>query len=146
MKSIVLLVAAVAFLDGQVPYERILNARSEPGNWLTYSGDYRAHGYSALDLINTSNVASLRVSWMYQIRTTHHFETMPLVFDGIMYITEPPSDVTALDLRTGRPIWSYRRTIPAVPLCCGQVNRGVAVLDDQLFIGTLDAHLVALDL
>ena len=147
MKLILLLLAAGAVLHGQVPYERILKAHLEPGNWLTYSGDYQAHGYSALDLINTSNVAGLKVAWMYQIGTTHHFETMPLVFDGIMYITEPPSDVTALDLRTGRPIWSYRRSLPkGVIVCCGQVNRGLAVLDDQLFLGTVDAHLVALDL
>ncbi|HXA64972.1 MAG TPA: PQQ-dependent dehydrogenase, methanol/ethanol family [Bryobacteraceae bacterium] len=147
MKLILLLLAAGAVLHGQVPYERILKAHLEPGNWLTYSGDYQAHGYSALDLINTSNVAGLKVAWMYQIGTTHHFETTPLVFDGIMYITEPPSDVTALDLRTGRPIWSYRRSLPkGVIVCCGQVNRGLAVLDDQLFLGTVDAHLVALDL
>jgi alcohol dehydrogenase (cytochrome c) len=83
---------------------------------------------------------------MYQIRAHHKVETSPLVFDGIMYISEPPSDVTALDLRTGRPIWSYRRSMPAVPVCCGQVNRGVAALGDQIFVGTLDAHLIALDM
>jgi len=84
MKGALLLIASVAALVGQVPYERILKAHSEPGNWLTYSGDYQAHGYSGLDQINTSNVASLKVAWMYQIKTTHHFETTPLVFDGIM--------------------------------------------------------------
>jgi len=83
---------------------------------------------------------------IYQVHAHHKLETSPLVFDGIMYITEPPSDVTALDLRTGRRIWSYRRTMPNVPVCCGQVNRGLAALDDQLFVGTLDAHLVALDM
>jgi alcohol dehydrogenase (cytochrome c) len=63
-----------------------------------------------------------------------------------MYISEPPSDATALDLRTGRPIWQYRRSLPqGIVTCCGQVNRGVALLDDQVFLGTVDAHLVALD-
>ena len=134
-------------LDGQVPYERILNAHSEPGNWLTYSGDYQAHGYSALDQINTSNVDRLKVAWMYQTGVLGHFETTPLVFDGVMYITEPLSGVTALDLRTGRPIWTYKRPLPkGVVVCCGLVNRGLAVLDDQLFLGTVDAHLVALDM
>jgi alcohol dehydrogenase (cytochrome c) len=147
MKSIFLLLASAALLSGQVPYERILHAQSEPGNWLTYSGGYGAHGYSTLDQINTRNIAGLRVAWMYQTLLPHHFETEPLVFDGVMYITEPPSDVTALDLRTGRPIWSYRRTLPkGVIVCCGQVNRGLAALDDQLFLGTVDAHLVALDM
>jgi alcohol dehydrogenase (cytochrome c) len=147
MKGILLFISAVMLLDGQVSYQRILNAHSEPGNWLTYSGDYEAHAFSALDQIDTSNAARLKVAWMYQIGAIGHFETTPLVFDGVMYLTEPPSGVTALDLRTGRPIWSYKRSLPkGVIVCCGQVNRGVAVLDDQLFIGTVDAHLVALDL
>jgi len=135
-----------AALAQNVPYQRILNAAAEPDNWLTYSGNYQAHHYSALDQINTVNVNKLKVSWMYQIRGRQHFEATPLVFDGMMFLTDPPSDVTALDLRTGRPIWQYRRPIPdGVPVCCGQVNRGVAALDDQIFVGTIDSHLVALD-
>jgi alcohol dehydrogenase (cytochrome c) len=136
----------VSPLTAQVPYERILHAAGQPESWLTYSGEYNARRYSSLTQITRVNVGKLKVAWMYQIRAHHKVETSPLVFDGIMYITEPPSDVTALDIRTGRPIWSYRRNIPAVPVCCGQVNRGVAVLDDELFVGTLDSHLVALDM
>jgi alcohol dehydrogenase (cytochrome c) len=84
---------------------------------------------------------------MYQIGSSHRFETEPLVFDGVMYITEPPSDVSTLDLVTGRPLWTYRRSLPkGIVVCCGQVNRGLAALDDQLFVGTVDAHLVALDM
>jgi len=130
----------------QVPYERIVGASAQPESWLTYSGDYQSRRFSTLSQINKSNVNRLKVAWMYQIKAHHKFETSPLVFDGIMYISEPPSDVTAIDLRTGRPIWSFRRSVPPVPVCCGQVNRGVAALDDQLFIGTLDSHLIALDL
>lgn len=132
--------------NAQVPYDRILNSAAHPENWLTYSGDYRSTRYSTLDQITRTNVQHLKISWMYQIKALHKVETSPLVFDGIMYISEPPSDVTALDLRTGRPIWTYHRSLPQVPVCCGEVNRGVAVLDDQLFIGTLDSHLVALDM
>jgi len=138
------LLASAAF--AQLSYDRILNAGREPGNWLTYSGDYASHHYSAIDQIHRGNVSRLKVAWMYQIRGRQHFEATPLVFDGIMYLSDPPSDVTALDLRTGRPLWHYRRTIPAgIPACCGQVNRGVSALDDQIFIGTIDSHLVALD-
>ena len=91
--------------------------------------------------MNTSNIARLKVAWMYQIGTTHHFETMPLVFDGVMYITEPPSDITALDLRTGRAIWKYTRALAkGFIVCCGQVDRGVAALDDQIFVGTVDSN------
>ncbi len=139
-----LLVASVA--QAQVPYERIRQADREPENWLTYSGNYSSHRYSQLKQIDRTNVSRLKVAWMYQIRGRQHFETTPLVFDGVMYITDPPSDVTALDLRTGRPLWHYRRSIPqGVPACCGQVNRGVAALGDQIFVNTIDAHLVALD-
>jgi alcohol dehydrogenase (cytochrome c) len=140
-------VLTIGSIFAQVPYERIRKAASEPQSWLTYSGAYQSQRYSTLDQINRSNVANLHVAWIYQVRAHHKLEASPLIFDGVMYISEPPSDVTALDLRTGRPIWSYRRSIPAgVAVCCGMVNRGVAVLDDQLFVGTVDAHLVALDL
>ena len=146
MNWLVLYLVISAPLTAQIPYDRLLQAVSHPEDWLTYSGTYDSHRYSTLDQITRTNVSRLKVAWIYQIRAHHKVETSPLVFDGIMYISEPPSDVTALDLRTGRPIWSYRRSVPAVPVCCGQVNRGVAALDDQLFIGTLDAHLLALDM
>jgi alcohol dehydrogenase (cytochrome c) len=148
MKSLVLVLVLLApfAAQAQVPYERILDSDREPESWLTYSGNYAAHRYSRLKQIDRTNVAGLKVAWIYQIRGRQHFETTPLVFDGVMYITDPPSDVTALDLRTGRPIWHYRRSIPqGVPVCCGQVNRGIAVLGDQIFVNTIDAHLVALD-
>ena len=146
MNRLVLIVLMAAPTVAQVPYERILRSASQPENWLTYSGSYQSTRYSTLAQITRANVNKLKTAWIYQVRSHDKLEASPLVFDGIMYISEPASDVTALDLRTGRPIWSYRRNVPAVPVCCGRVNRGVAVLDDQLFIGTLDAHLVALDL
>ncbi len=147
MKILLTACLAAGTLFAQVSYDRLRNAAREPASWLTYSGDYQSHHYSALNQINHSNVNRLKVAWMYQTRGRQHVETTPLVFDGVMYLTDPPSDVTALDLRTGRPIWHYRRGIPeGISVCCGQVNRGVAVLDDQLFIGTIDSHLVALDL
>jgi alcohol dehydrogenase (cytochrome c) len=73
-------------------------------------------------------------------------QTTPIVVDGILYITEKPHVVTALDGKTGRPLWSYRRAVlPDARGCCGQPNRGLAILDDTLFLGTMDARLVALD-
>ena len=160
MRTLLLLCATAAFAAGsvgavavaalpvaaQVSYERILDAASEPGSWLTYSGSYGAQRYSTLDQIDRDNVHRLQPAWIYQVRSTQKFEVSPLVVDGVMYITEAPSDATALDLRTGRPLWTYRRSIPqGIVTCCGQVNRGVALLDDQVFLGTVDAHLVALD-
>ena len=135
-------------LPGQdLTYERILTAAAkEPQNWLTYSGNYAGHRYSPLDQINDASVARLKPVWSYQVNSLHRFETTPLVVDGVMYISEPPSNVTALDIRTGRPLWKYRRVLGEnIRVCCGQVNRGVAVLGDMVYVGTVDAHLVALN-
>lgn len=148
MKMKILLAAALfaQWTQAQVTHERILNAANEPGNWLTYSGNYAGHRFSTLDQINDGNVGNLKPAWSYQVGSLQKFETTPLVVDGIMYISEPPSHVTALDTRTGRPLWKYRRVLPDdLRVCCGQVNRGVAVLGDLIFVGTVDAHLVALN-
>jgi alcohol dehydrogenase (cytochrome c) len=147
MKAIVLLVSIGLF--AQVPYERIRNGQTEleRGNWLTYSGNYQGHRYSPLDQINKTNVANLRPMWIYQPSNPGRFETSPIVADGIMYVTEPPTIVAALDPRTGRSLWRWERQLPAdlQTIGFGRVNRGVAILDDMLYVGTLDAYLVALD-
>jgi alcohol dehydrogenase (cytochrome c) len=138
--------AAYVLLLGQVNSERIRLAEREPGNWLTYSGNYSAHRHSPLDQVHTGTVSRLKPVWVYQTSSAAAVETTPLVVDGIMYISEPPSNVTALDTRTGRPLWRFQRTAPKdVRVCCGKVNRGVALLDEMVFVGTLDAHLIALD-
>lgn len=142
----VFLCAFVACLSGQVTPERILNASKEPANWFTYSGNYLGWRYSPLDQITRENVKKLKIKWMYQMPTTHMVETTPLVVDGVMYFSEPPSNVVAVDAETGRQFWRYRRELPSkINTCCGQVNRGVAVLGDRVFVGTVDAHLVSLD-
>ena len=133
-------------LQAQVSYERLLNAATDPGNWLMYSGSYSSWRYSTLDQVRRENVNRLKVKWVYQMPTTNVVETTPLVVDGVMYITEPPSNVVALDAVTGRAYWRYRRALPdKINVCCGQVNRGVAVAGDRVFLGTVDAHLLALD-
>jgi alcohol dehydrogenase (cytochrome c) len=129
-----------------VTYERLLGAASGSADWLTYSGNYRGWRYSALDQINRQNTAKLNLEWVYQMPTTLMVETSPLVVDGVMYISEPPSNVVALDAKTGRQYWRYRRQLPdRINVCCGQVNRGVAVLGNRVYVGTADAHLVSLD-
>ena len=140
------LITLVLPLAAQVTYDRILKAANEPGNWLTYSGNYSGHRYSPLAQITEANAARLKPMWAYQVNSLQRFEGTPLVVDGVMYVSEPPSNVTAIDPRTGRPLWRYRRVMPNdLRVCCGQVNRGVAVLGDMVYFGTLDAYLVALD-
>jgi alcohol dehydrogenase (cytochrome c) len=143
---ILCVVLAAGAVYGQVTHQRLMRAESEPQNWLTYSGSYKGWRYSALDQINRQNVRDLKLSWVKQMVTTHRIQTTPIVADGIMYVSEPPSNVIALDAATGRPFWRYRRSLPSkINVCCDQVNRGVAVLGDRVFVGTVDAHLVALD-
>ncbi len=145
MKLVFCILAALP-LPAQVTYERLLNAPKEPGNWLMYSGRYSGWRYSDLTQINQTNVSRLKTKWVYQMPTTHLVETTPLVADGVMYFTEPPSNVVAVDAETGKQFWRYRRATPQkVNVCCGQVNRGVALAEDRVFVGTVDAHLVALD-
>ena len=139
-------VVAATTAGAEVTYDRLLHAATDKGNWLTYSGTYRSWRYSPLDQITPANAALLKLQWVFQMPTTLMVETTPLVVDGIMYITEPPSNVVALDARTGRQYWKYRRELPdRINMCCGQVNRGVAVLNGRVFVGTVDAHLVALN-
>src|SRR6187399_2105892 len=127
--------AAPATTFAQVPYDRIVKAESEPANWLTYAGSYKSQRYTQLDQINKQNVPQLKPAWVYQLRAGGVFETSPLVVDGVMYMTEPPSTVTALDVRTGRPLWTWTPKIPDDVIVIGSppVNRGVAILDDTVF-------------
>ena len=133
-------------LGAQVTYERLLHADREPQNWLTYAGSYKSWRYSTLDQIRTGNAANLEQKWVYQLNSMDKFEATPLVVDGVMYFTQPPSDVIAVDGRTGRAFWTYRYPLAGnVSVCCGRVNRGLAILGDTLFLAALDGNLVALD-
>jgi alcohol dehydrogenase (cytochrome c) len=133
-------------LDAQVTLDRLLNAAKEPHNWLMYSGGYASHRHTPLAQITPANVGTLAQQWMFQGSVQGAWQSSPLVADGIMYLTQRPNDVVALDARTGRAFWIYRYPTPADQVaCCGSNNRGLAILGDTLFMGTLDAHLVAID-
>jgi alcohol dehydrogenase (cytochrome c) len=126
--------------------DRLLGARDEPHNWLTYHGAYDGHRYSPLRQIRRANVKDLELKWMLQAQVAGPWEASPLVVDGVMYLTQRPNDVVALDARTGRIFWIYRYVgATDVRVCCGGQNRGLAIRGDTLFMGTLDAHLVAID-
>ena len=141
----VLLLAAPGWSQS-VSYERLVGAVQEPGNWLMYSGQYNAQRFSALDQIDAGNVSKLELKWVRQLSTLSSVETTPLVVDGVLYATLPDDVVMAIDARTGLVFWTYEYPLPdQLTLCCGKQSRGVAILGSTLFLGTLDAHLVALD-
>jgi alcohol dehydrogenase (cytochrome c) len=144
LASVALLVGGT--LTAQVSFDRIVNANKEPQNWLTYSGNMMSQRYSPLAQITPQNVKNLEQKWVFQARSLEKFEATPLVVDGIMYTVQAPNDIVALDPVTGRVFWTYSYSpSPASRPCCGRVNRGVAVVGDTLFMGTIDAHLVAVD-
>ena len=129
-----------------VTSDRILKASAEPQNWLTYNGTYNSQRYSTLSQITPANVNTLESKWVLQDQVIGAWQSNPIVVDGVMYLTERPNDVMAVDAVTGRMFWLYRWTpSPESRVCCGANNRGVAILGDTLFTGTLDGHLIALD-
>src|SRR5271169_2784135 len=145
-RALIFVLAAGLLAAQGVTFDRILNAAKEPQNWLSYSGSQTSQRYSALTQINPANAKNLELQWIFQARSLEKYEATPLVVDGIMYTVQDPDDVVALDAATGRVFWIYNYTPSkdARP-CCGRLSRGVAILGDTLFIGTIDAHLVALD-
>ena len=136
----------LASVHGQVAFERLREAASEPRNWLTYSGSYFSQRYSRLDQVTPDNVGDLELQWVYQTPVMGTWQATPIVVDGVLYLTQRPNDIVALDARTGRVYWIYRYPTPADHrACCAANNRGVAVLGDKVFMATLDAHVVAVD-
>ena len=148
-RSVLLLtVCLTATLEAQaqVSFERILNAEREPQNWLSYSGTLTNQRYSRLDSVDTGNVDELELAWVWQARSLEKFEATPLVVDGILYTVQAPNDIVAMDAATGRVFWTYHyENLPEARACCGSVNRGLAISGETLFMGTLDAHLIAVD-
>ncbi len=133
-------------IPGGLSFDRIRNSAAEPHNWLTYWGDYQGKHYSALKQINTTNVQQLQARWAVQMPGDTLLETTPLVIDGVMYTSGMPGDVYALDARSGLQIWKYSRKQKVTnPYESNRFNRGVAVLGNRVFFGTLDAALIALD-
>jgi len=137
--------AAWAAVHAQVTSQRLLDARKEPHNWLTYSGDYASHRHSPLTQITLQNVKDLELKWVYQGQAIGAWQATPLVVDGIMYFTQRPNDVVAVDAVTGRVFWTYRHTPRDQRVCCGANNRGLAIAGHTLFLATLDARLIAID-
>ena len=131
-----------------VTFDRLLNAPAEPHNWLMYSGTVLGERHSRLTQITPENVKNLEVAWIWQSASfPEGFQATPLVVDGILYTVEAPNNVFALDAASGRVLWSFRdpRNALTARVSGNTTNRGLAILGDQLFMGTLDAHLLAID-
>jgi alcohol dehydrogenase (cytochrome c) len=144
--AMVVALIGVTVADAQVSFERLLRTDQEPQNWLMYSGNTKSHRYTPLTQMTPANVNNLELQWMFQAQSLEKFEATPLVVDGVLYTVQAPNDVVALDAITGRIFWTYSYApSPKVRPCCGRINRGVAILGETIFMGTLDGHVVALD-
>ncbi len=124
-----------------------LDAADKDGaNFLHSNMNYAQTRYYPAAQINTTNVAKLRPAFQFQTEVLESMETAPIVVDGVMYITTSYNHVYALDAATGKEFWHYKHKMGAVTtFCCGPNNRGVAVMGDRLYMGTLDAKLLAFD-
>jgi len=136
-------------IDRGVTFDRIMRTDQEPQNWLTYSGSLFGTRHTLLDQITQGNVKDLELAWLWQkSQQAATFEATPLVVDGVLYTVQAPNDVVALSAATGRVLWTHPYT-PAPEARAtggdGRPNRGLAILGNTLFLGTLDAHLLAID-
>ncbi len=126
----------------------LINADDAPENWVTYGKNYAEDRFSSLTQINKGNVDKLGLAWALNLGTTRGIEATPLVADGVMFLTGPWSIVYAINVRTGKKIWTYDPEVPryyGAKGCCDVVNRGLAMYKGQLFLGTYDGRLISLD-
>jgi PQQ-dependent dehydrogenase (methanol/ethanol family) len=132
--------------DVRVSAEMLMGAESDKVNWTQTNGGYSNLRYYPGDQINNSNVKNLRPAFIFQTEIKESMEVAPVVVNGVMYITTSYNHVYALDAATGKQFWHYKHKMgPVTTYCCGPNNRGVAVYGDIVYMGTLDAKLVALD-
>jgi PQQ-dependent dehydrogenase (methanol/ethanol family) len=133
----------------QVDAARLTNAAQDGANWMTTGRTYDEQRHSPLASINDGNVAQLGLSWHHDLDAVNRGQpSTPIVVDGVMYVTTTWSKVFALDAKTGTLLWGYDPQVPGewgVNACCDVVNRGVAVWNGKVYVGTLDGRLVALD-
>jgi alcohol dehydrogenase (cytochrome c) len=130
-----------------VDVQRLRAAGSRPDEWITYSGSFSGQRFARASQITKANVSRLRLKWVRQFdNRPSKIEATPIVIDGRIFLSIPPNDVVALDAASGQLLWTYHRAIPDnLALCCGPVNRGLAVSGRLLYLATLDGELVAID-
>ncbi|HNF65589.1 MAG TPA: PQQ-binding-like beta-propeller repeat protein [Plasticicumulans sp.] len=136
---------AAPALAGAVDDARLRDAAQESGNWLSYGRDYGQQRFSPLTQINRETIGRLVPKWIYQTGTTASFQATPIVVDGVLYLSMPFDHVAAIDAASGRELWRYEHQRRTPKMCCGPASRGVAVAYGKVFIGTVDARLIALD-
>ncbi len=132
--------------DISVSQSRLDAAGADSANFLHSNMSYEQTRYYPASQINSGNVKQLRPVFTFQTEVLESMETAPIVVDGIMYLTTSYNHIYAVDAVTGKEFWHYKHKMgPVTTYCCGPNNRGVAIMGDKLYMGTLDAKLVSLD-
>ena len=132
----------------QITQTQLETAHNQSADWLSYGRDYREDRYSPLTQINKQTVSELGLAWSLDLGTKRGIQATPIVVDGIMFVTGPWSVVWAINTRDGQILWKFDPEVPrdvAGRLCCGVVNRGVAIYQGDVFVGTLDGRLISLN-
>ena len=153
-KTLAVAIATSALLSAATalaqPVDTARIAGGDPNDWLAYHQSYNGWSYSPLDQINASNVKDLEVAWIHVPgHATRGLQTMPLVADGVLYYTGSYSRVFALDGATGKQLWSYTPELDDALIARqthSPYNRGAAIGDGRLYVGTVDGRLIALDM
>ena len=129
-----------------VTQDMLDRADGDANNFLHTNGNYSQTRYHPAAQINLENVGDLRPAWIFQTEIVESMETSPIVVNGIMYVTTSFNHVYALNAETGEQLWHFKHKMgPITTYCCGPNNRGIAAYGDMVYMGTLDAKLVALD-
>ncbi|MGA0805095.1 MAG: PQQ-binding-like beta-propeller repeat protein, partial [Pseudohongiellaceae bacterium] len=140
--------AASTATAARVDAARLSNADAEPGQWMSTGRTYGEQHYSPLAQINRDNVGSLGLAWYADFNIPRGQESTPLVVDGVIYVTTAWSNVRAYDAASGAPLWEFDAEVPrewGVRACCDVVNRGAALWNGKVYVGTIDGRLIALD-
>jgi len=147
----VVLASTSSFAQGvpkniSVTQQQLTGAAGQAANWLHTNGNYGQTRYFPGKDINTGNVSKLKVAFAFQTEVVESMETAPIVINGVMYLTTSFNHVYAINAVSGKEFWHYKHKMgPVTTFCCGPNNRGVAISGGKVFMGTLDAKLVALD-
>jgi glucose dehydrogenase len=142
--KLAVLVGAIFMLTACALGVKQSSANSE--DWPSFGRDLSSQRFSSANQINTSNVKNLAQAWAYKSGVVGSFQTTPIVQNGVMYLSLPFNHVVALDAKTGKELWRYQHNLRKDwKLCCGPANRGVAVSNGRVFMGTVDARLIALN-
>jgi alcohol dehydrogenase (cytochrome c) len=138
---------ALAGVAAAAEYSVVTDARltnPEPGNWLSWRGNYEGWGHSPLNQINADNVKDLVPVWSYSTGVTEGHQSPPMVNDGMMFVSTPQNQVIAFEAATGKELWRYMRELPEDLFQLHPTNRGVALYGDKVYMATVDACVVAL--